>query len=425
MTPATKALIDYLRKMELELDDDWLRQMVQNFTQAVIELEAEQQIGAGRHERSLSRTTQRNGYRERGLATRVGELELRIPKLRTGSFFPSLLEPRRRAEKALVAVVQEAYVEGVSTRKVDDLLIALGLTGIDKSAVSRACKALDAVIEPFRTRPLGGQYPYVWLDALYLKVRQNHRIVSKALVIAIGVRESGEREVLGWAIGASEEQAFWSEFLRSLVGRGLAGVQLVVSDAHEGLKAAIAQTLAGAAWQRCRVHFTLAPALRACASAGVRNLLAHIPHGDKDMVAAVVRTIFAQPDRAAARLQVAEVATRLETAFPKAAALLRAAEDDVLAYMSFPREHWTRIYSTNVLERLNREVKRRTDVVQVFPNDDAALRLAGAILLEIGDEWAADERRYFSQASMQKLFDPAAAPPAVVSAPAPRAAPVR
>lgn len=412
MTAPTKALIEYLRKIELELDDDWLRQMVQNFTQAVIELEAERQVGAGPYERHPARTTQRNGYRERGLSTRVGELDLRIPKLRSGSFFPSLLEPRRRAERALVAVVQEAYVEGVSTRKVDDLLIALGLTGIDKSAVSRACKALDEVIEPFRNRPLAGSYPYVWLDALYLKVRQNHRIVSKALVIAIGVRESGEREVLGWAIGASEEQAFWSEFLRSLVGRGLTGVQLVVSDAHEGLKAAIAQTLAGATWQRCRVHF-------------MRNLLAHIPHGDKDMVAAVVRTIFAQPDQTAARLQVAEVATRLEKPFPKAAALLRAAEEDVLAYMTFPREHWTRIYSTNVLERLNREIKRRTDVVQVFPNDAAALRLAGAILLETSDEWAADERRYFSQASMQKLFDPATALPALVSVPAPRAAPVR
>jgi putative transposase len=398
MTTATMALLDYLRKIELELDDDWLRQMVQQFTQGLIELEAEQKIGAARHERSPSRLAQRNGYRERGLATRVGELELRIPKLRTGSFFPSLLEPRRRAEKALLAVVQEAYMEGVSTRKVDDLLIALGLTGIDKSAVSRACKSLDDVIEPFRNRPLVGHYPYLWLDALYLKVRQNLKIVSQALVIAIAVRETGEREVLGWAIGPSEEQAFWQAFLRSLVGRGLAGVQLVISDAHEGLKAAIAQTLAGAAWQRCRVHF-------------MRNLLAHIPHGDKDMVAAVVRTVFAQPDRAAAALQVTEVAARLEKAFPKAARLLAAAEDDVLAYMSFPREHWTRIYSTNVLERLNREVKRRTDVVQVFPNDDAALRLAGAILLEISDEWAADERRYFSQASMQKLLDPAAAPP--------------
>jgi putative transposase len=404
MTTATMALLDYLRKLDLAPEEDWLRLMVQQFTQALIELEAEHQIGAGRHERSPARVTQRNGYRERGLATRVGELELRIPKLRTGSFFPSLLEPRRRAEKALLAVVQEAYVEGVSTRQVDDLLVALGLTGIDKSAVSRACKALDDLIEPFRHRPLVGHYPYLWLDALYLKVRQNHKIVSQALVIAIAVRETGEREVLGWAIGASEDQAFWAEFLRALVGRGLAGVQLVVSDAHEGLKAAIAQTLAGTVWQRCRVHF-------------MRNLLAHIPHSDKDMVAAVVRTVFAQSDRTAAGLQGAEVAERLEKAFPRAAALLRAAEDDVLAYMSFPREHWTRIYSTNVLERLNREIKRRTDVVQVFPNHAAALRLAGAILLEISDEWAADERRYFSQASMRKLFDPAATPPALVSTP--------
>jgi transposase-like protein len=412
MTTGTIALIDYLRKIELELNEDWLRQMVQNFTQAVIELEAEQQIGASRHERTAGRTTQRNGYRERGLSTRVGELELRIPKLRQGSFFPSLLEPRRRAEKALVAVVQQAYIEGVSTRKVDDLLLALGLTGIDKSAVSRACKTLDEVIEPFRTRPLAGSYPYIWLDALYLKVRHNHRVVSQALVIAIGVRETGEREVLGWAIGASEEQAFWAEFLRGLVGRGLSGVQLVISDAHEGLKAAIAQTLAGTTWQRCRVHF-------------MRNVLAHIPHGDKDMVAAIVRTVFAQPDRAAARQQVTEVVARLDKHFPKAAALLRAAEDDVLAYMSFPREHWTRIYSTNPLERLNREVKRRTDVVQVFPDDAATLRLSGAVLLEIADEWAADERRYFSQASMQKLFDPAAAAAPMVSAPAPARAPVR
>jgi putative transposase len=412
MTAPTKTLIEYLRKIELELDDDWLRQMVQNFTQAVIELEAEQKVGAAPHERSPNRLAQRNGYRERGLATRVGELELRIPKLRTGSFFPSLLEPRRRAEKALVAVVQQAYVEEVSTRKVDDLLVALGLTGIDKSAVSRACKALEEVIEPFRTRPLNGPYPYLWLDALYLKVRQNHRIVSKALVIAIGVNETGEREVLGWALGASEEQAFWQEFLRSLVGLGLAGVQLVISDAHGGLKAAIAQTLAGASWQRCRVHF-------------MRNLLAHIPQGDKSLVAATVRTIFAQPSREAARTQVDQVAQMLEQHWPKAAAPLRAAEPDTrsVAYMSFPREHWTRIYSTNPLERLNREVKRRTDVVQVFPDDDSALRLAGAILLETADEWAADERHYFSQASMQRLADPVAAPPAVLSGPA--LAPVR
>jgi putative transposase len=298
-----------------------------------------------------------------------------------------------------VAVVQQAYIEGVSTRKVDDLLLALGLTGIDKSAVSRACKALDEVIEPFRTRPLTGVYPYIWLDALYLKVRHNHRVVSQALVIAIGVRETGEREVLGWAIGASEEQAFWAEFLRGLVGRGLAGVQLVISDAHEGLKAAIAQTLAGTTWQRCRVHF-------------MRNVLAHIPHGDKDMVAAIVRTVFAQPDRAAARQQVTEVVARLDKHFPKAAALLRAAEDDVLAYMSFPREHWTRIYSTNPLERLNAEVKRRTNVVGIFPNDASITRLVGAMMLEQNDEWSLN-RRYMQLEGLQTLCD---TPPTRLSA---------
>lgn len=263
MTDLTIALNEYLRKTGLPLDGDWMREALQLVLQQLIELEAEQKIGAGKYERTAERTTQRNGYRDRELATRVGELNLRVPKLRQGSFFPSILDPRRRAEKALLAVVQEAYIEGVSTRKVDDLLQALGLTGIDKTAVSRICQGLDEVIEPFRQRPLAGRYPYLWLDALYLKVRENHRIVNKALVIAIGVRETGEREILGLAIGASEEQAFWSEFLRSLVRRGLQGVQLVISDAHEGLKAAIAQVLTGATWQRCRVHFTLAPRLRA------------------------------------------------------------------------------------------------------------------------------------------------------------------
>jgi len=408
MTDPTIALTEYLRKTGLELGDDFLRQAVQMLMQQLIELEAEQKIGAGKYERAATRTVQRNGYRERGLDTRVGELSLRIPKVRQGSFFPSLLEPRRRAEKALLAVVQEAYVEGVSTRKVDDLVQALGLTGISKSAVSRMCEDLDEVVEAFRNRVLAEAYPYVWLDALYLKVRENHRIVSKALVIAIGVRETGEREILGLALGGSEEQAFWQAFLRSLVRRGLAGVQLVISDAHEGLKAAIAQVLTGASWQRCRVHF-------------MRNLLAHIPQADKSVVAALVRTIFAQPNREAAGEQLAEIARMMHTRWPKAAELLRAAEDDLLAYLTFPMEHWTRLYSTNVLERLNREVKRRTDVVQVFPNDAAALRLVGAVLLETNDEWAIDPRRYFSQASMQRLSDPTA--PIAVSAPA--LAPVR
>src|SRR3990172_6525360 len=381
MTDPTIALTEYLRKTGLELGDDFLRQAVQMLMQQLIELEAEQKIGAGKYERAATRTVQRNGYRERGLDTRVGELSLRIPKVRQGSFFPSLLEPRRRAEKALLAVVQEAYVEGVSTRKVDDLVQALGLTGISKSAVSRICEDLDGVVEAFRNRVLAEAYPYVWLDALYLKVR----------------------EILGLALGGSEEQAFWQEFLRSLVGGGLAGVQLVISDAHEGLKAAIAQVLTGASWQRCRVHF-------------MRNLLAHIPQADKSVVAALVRTIFAQPNREAAGEQLAEIARMMHTRWPKAAELLRAAEDDVLAYLTFPMEHWTRLYSTNALERLNREVKRRTDAGQVFPNDAAALRLVGAVLLETNDEWAIDPRRYFSQASMQRLRDPSA--PIAVSAPA-------
>jgi transposase-like protein len=407
MTELTIALNEHLRKLGLELDGEVLKPAVEWLLQQLIELEAEQKIGAGKYERSPSRTTQRNGYRDRLLETRVGEVNLRIPKVRQGSYFPSLLEPRRRTERALVAVIQEAYVAGVSTRKVDDLVQALGLSGIDKSKVSRLCQELDAQVEAFRQRALNGAYPYVWLDALYLKVRENQRVVSKALVIAIGVRETGEREILGLAIGASEEQAFWSEFLRSLVGQGLGAVQLVISDAHEGLKAAIAQVLVGATWQRCRVHL-------------MRNLLAHIPHADKSVVAALLRTIFAQPSRAAAGQQLAEVARLMQPRWPKAAELLLAAEDDVLAYLTFPKEHWTRLYSTNVLERLNREIKRRTDVVQVFPNDPAAIRLTGAVLLETADEWAV-ERRYFSQASMQRLTDPTGLP--VLTAPT--LAPVR
>ena len=307
MTEPTIALMTYLHKLGLDVDGDFLHQAVQVLSQQLIEVEANAQIGAEKYERTATRTTRRNGYRDRQWDTRVGEIALRIPKLRQGSYFPSLLEPRRRAEKALVAVVQSAYVEGVSTRKVDELVQALGLTGMDKSTVSRLCQELDSVVEPFRQRPLTGAYPYVWLDALYLKIRQNHRIVSQAVVIAIGVRDTGEREILGFAVGASEEQAFWSEFLRSLVHRGLTGVQLVISDAHEGLKAAITQVFSGATWQRCRVHF-------------MRNLLAHIPQGDKALVAAAVRTIFAQPNRAAAGKQLAEVARTMDVRWPQAAA---------------------------------------------------------------------------------------------------------
>lgn len=408
MTEASMTLGEYLRKVGVSLEGDFLREGVRLLAQLLMELEVEQQIGAAKHQRSPQRTTQRNGYREREWETRVGEIPLRIPKLRQGSYFPSLLSPRRRSEKALLAVVQQAYVQGVSTRKVDDLLQALGLTGIDKSKVSRVCKALDEVVTTFRERPLDDAYPYIWLDALYLKVRQNHRIVSLATVMAIGVRETGERSVLGFALGASEEEAFWLEFLRSLVRRGLQGVQLVISDAHEGLKGALSQVLTGASWQRCRVHF-------------MRNLLAHVPQGDKALVAAAVRTVFAQPDRMAAGQQLTVVVNSMQSRWPQAASLLQTAEEEILTYMAFPKEHWTRIYSTNPLERLNKEIKRRTKVVEIFPDEASAVRLVGALLLETDEEWQVG-RRYFSQESMRKLVEPE---PLIAAEPEPfRLAPV-
>jgi transposase-like protein len=357
-----------------------------------MEAEVSERIGAERYERSETRQVHRNGYRGRLWETRVGDIPLRIPKLRRGSYFPSFLEPRRRAEKALLAVIQTAYVEGVSTRKVDQLVQSLGLEGMDQSRVSRICKELDEAVDSFRQRPLDGGYPYVWLDALYLKVRQNHRIVSMVLVIAIGVRETGEREILGVEIGASEEEAFWTAFLRGLVGRGLTGVDLVISDAHQGLQQAIQAVLVGAAWQRCRVHL-------------MRNVLAHVPKGDKSIAAAAIRTIFAQRNEEAARQQLAEVVEAMASRWPRAAEGLAGGEEEVLTYMSFPAEHCTRIYSTNPLERLNKEVKRRTNVVGIFPNTEAVLRLVGSVLLEIHEEWQVG-RRYFSQESMRKLKAP-------------------
>ncbi len=392
MTKATMALLDYLRKQGLSLDGDFLREAVQVMMQALVEVEVSERVGAEPYERSAERRTHRNGYRTRLWETRVGEIPLRIPKLREGTYFPSLLEPRKRSEQALLAVIQEAYVLGVSTRKVDNLVQALGLSGVDKSKVSRICKQLEEVVEQFRQRPIEGEYPYVWLDALYVKVRQNHRVVSLALVMAIGVSHEGERALLGFDLGASEEEAFWKAFLRGLVSRGLKGVQLVISDAHEGLKAAVSSIFAGASWQRCRVHF-------------MRNLLAHIPKGDKAMVAAAVRTVFAQPAREAAGQQLRAVAEALRPHWPKAADLLLSAEEDVLAYMAFPRSHWTRIYSTNALERLNKEVKRRVNVVEIFPDAPSVLRLVGALLAEVDDEWQV-QRRYFSKESMRELYEP-------------------
>jgi transposase-like protein len=392
MAESTITLADYLRKMGVEMGSDFLREAIVLLTRLLMEAEVGEQIGAEKYERSDGRQAYRNGYRDRVWETRVGEIQLEIPKLRRGSYFPSFLEPRRRAERALLAVIQSAYVEGVSTRKVDDLVQALGLTGIDKSKVSRICKELDEAVTAFRHRPLEVAYPYLWLDALYVKVRQNHRIVSMAVVLVIGVRETGEREILAIDIGASEEEAFWTAFLRGLVERGLKGLLLVTSDAHKGLRAAMNTVLTGTAWQRCRVH---------C----MRNVLAHVPKRDKSIVAAAIRTIFAQPDQEAARQQLAEVVRAMETRWPKAAEVLIAAEDDVLTYMTFPPEHWSRIYSTNPLERVNREVKRRTNVVGIFPNSDAVLRLVGSVLIEVHEEWQAG-RRYFSLESMRKLSEP-------------------
>lgn len=386
------ALQDLLRKAEVESDVDFLKEGMRVLAQALMELELSQHLGAERHERTTERRGYRNGYREREWDTRVGTLELSVPRVRDGGFVPSLLEPRKRAERALLAVVQEAYVHGLSTRRVDDLVKALGLDGISKSQVSRICQELDAELRRFRTRRLDGRYPYVWLDATYVKVRQDGRVVSVALVIAIGVTQTGEREVLGFDVGPSEDGAFWQRFLRELVGRGLAGAQLVTSDAHEGLKGAIASVLQGASWQRCRVHF-------------VRNALALVPKGMQEMVAASIRTVFAQPDAASAHEQWRRLADGFRPRFPKLAELLDGAEDEVLAYLAFPPEHWRQLWSTNPLERLNKELKRRTNVVGIFPNDAAVLRLVGAILLEQHDEWQVG-RRYFSAESLAKLTSP-------------------
>jgi transposase-like protein len=326
------------------------------------------------------------------LTTAAGDLELRIPKLRAGSFFPSLLERRRRVDQALFAVVMEAYLHGVSTRKVDDLVRALGAdSGISKSEVSRICGDLDAEVGAFRDRSLAGQvFPYVFVDATYCKARVNRRVVSQAVVVATGVCGDGRREVLGFAVGDSEDGAFWTQFLRSLKARGLAGVQLVIADAHLGLRQAVQATMAGAAVQRCRVHF-------------LRNMLARVPKGSAEMVAAAVRTIFAQPDAAHVAEQLDAVAGMLGRQFPALEAMLRDHADEVLAFTSFPVSHWKKVWPTNPLERLNKEIKRRTDVVGVFPNPEALLRLAGAVLVEAHDEWQVSDRRYLSEGSMALL----------------------
>jgi putative transposase len=371
---------------------DVVREALALVLQALIETEATEAIGAGRYERSASRTTHRTGFRSRLLSTKAGDVELKIPKLREGSFFPALLAPRRRIDRALLAVVMEAYVHGTSTRKVDDLVRALGVeAGISKSEVSRICAELDGEVGAFRSRSLAHTaFPYLFLDATYLKARIDGRVVSRAVVIATGVTADGGREVLGLDVGDSEDGAFWTAFLRSLKARGLAGVQLVISDAHTGLKQAIGAVMAGAGWQRCRVHF-------------LRNVLARVPRGSAEMVAAAIRTIFAQPTGAEVIEQLDKVSAMLAPKFPQVAAMLADTREDLTAFTAFPVAHWRKLWSTNPLERLNKEVKRRTNVVGIFPDDAAVLRLAGAVLIEAHDEWQVAERRYLSEGSMAKL----------------------
>jgi putative transposase len=342
-----------------------LREMIGFTAQRLMELEVEGLTGAAHGERSPERINQRNGYRDRLWETRAGTVELRIPKLRKGSYFPVFLEPRRLAEKALAAVVQEAYVHGVSTRSVDDLIKAMGMTGISKSQVSRLCEEIDEKVKAFLSRPIEGDWPYLWVDATYVKARESGRIVSAAVIVAVGVNSDGRREVLGMDIGPSEAETFWTEFLRKLARRGLRGVKLVISDAHEGIKAAIGKVL-HASWQRCRVHF-------------MRNVLAHAGRQGRRVVAAFIGTAFVQDDAEAASKQWRQVADQLRPKVPKLAALMDEAEADVLAFMSFPKDHRLKIHSINPLERLNGEIKRRTDVVGIFPNEDAITRLIGVI----------------------------------------------
>ena len=390
------ALLESLRKGD-SVGLDFVREAVSVFVHELMAEEVGAVVGAGRYERSEERTTQRNGVRHRPWDTRVGTVDLAIPKLRTGSYFPSWLEPRRRGEQALVAVVAEAYLRGVSTRKMEAVVQAMGSAGMSKSEVSRLCASLDSQVKAFRTRRLDGEYPYVFLDARYEHVREDDRVQSMAVVIAYGVKADGVREVLALDVVLSEDLEQWRGFLQGLVARGVRGVRLVTSDAHPGLKRAITEVFLGASWQRCRVHF-------------LRNLLARVPKSAQPMVAATVRTTFHQDSCEQAQAQLRQVCATLGARFPKVAELLTAAEEEILTFYDFPREHWRQIYSTNPLERLNKELKRRSAVVGIFPNREAVLRLLGALLAEQNDEWLV-QRHYFSEESMTKLKSPSTPTP--------------
>jgi putative transposase len=388
MTDDKMALRELLEKGS---DTSFLREMIGFAAQRLMELETEGLCGAGHGERSADRRNQRNGYRERDWETRAGTVELRIPKLRKGSYFPGFLEPRRTAEKALTAVIQEAYIQGISTRSVDELVKAMGMSGISKSQVSRPCEEIDGRVKAFLDRPIEGDWPYLWIDATYVKARQAGRIVSVAVIVAVGVNADGRREVLGMDIGPSEAETFWTAFLRKLARRGLRGVKLVVSDAHDGIKAAVSKVLS-TTWQRCRVHF-------------MRNALAHAGRSGRRVVSAFIATAFAQDDAEAAKAQWRRIADQLRPKLPRLAALMDEAEPDVLAYMSFPAQHRVKLHSTNPLERLNGEIKRRTEVVGIFPNEAAITRLVGAILLEQNDEWAVQRARYITLESIAPVSD--------------------
>jgi len=386
----TKTNIALAELAEKGADSDLLRDMIQYVAQRMMELDAEGLCAAAYGERSAERANSRNGYRGRLWETRAGSVDLKIPKLRKGSYFPGFLEPRRTGEKALAAVIQEAYIQGISTRSVDELVKAMGMSGISKSQVSRLCGEIDERVQAFLNRPIEGDWPYLWIDATYMKVREAGRIVSVAVIIAVAVNTDGVREVLGMAVGPSEAEPFWTAFLRSLTRRGLRGVKLVIADSHEGLKAAAAKVLK-ATWQRCKVHF-------------LRNALAHAGKGQRQMVLAMINTVFAQESLEAAIAQWRVVADQLRSKFPKLAAMLDRSEADVLAFMSFPKAHHKQIHSTNPLERLNAEIKRRTNVVGIFPNEAAITRLVGALLLEQSDEWSL-QRRYMQLEGLQALAD--------------------